>query len=97
MGARVEAWVGAWVVDRVEAWVGGLGWSRPSETALLLLHRCIYNRSGEWRDETLPILLSSAVAFSYVTFLLVTVHTLMCTPSRARPHRCRGAHCSACF
>lgn len=35
-------------------------------------HRCIYNRSGEWMDETLPILLSTTVAFSYVTFLMVT-------------------------
>lgn len=44
---------------------------RPCEPALPLLHRCIYNRSGEWMDETLPVLLSTAVAFSYVTFLTV--------------------------
>ncbi|XP_029704904.1 glycerophosphodiester phosphodiesterase domain-containing protein 5 isoform X2 [Takifugu rubripes] len=31
----------------------------------------IYNRSGEWMDETLPIILSTAVGFSYVTFLMI--------------------------
>lgn len=33
--------------------------------------RLVYNRSGEWRDETMPILASTTVGFSYVTFLLV--------------------------
>nr|XP_012777420.1 glycerophosphodiester phosphodiesterase domain-containing protein 5 isoform X3 [Maylandia zebra] len=31
----------------------------------------VYNRSGEWRDETMPILASTTVGFSYVTFLLI--------------------------
>uniref|UniRef100_A0A672FZB5 Glycerophosphodiester phosphodiesterase domain-containing protein 5-like n=1 Tax=Salarias fasciatus TaxID=181472 RepID=A0A672FZB5_SALFA len=32
----------------------------------------VYNRTGEWRDETLPIVASTTVGFSYITFLLVT-------------------------
>ncbi|XP_030601846.1 glycerophosphodiester phosphodiesterase domain-containing protein 5 isoform X1 [Archocentrus centrarchus] len=31
----------------------------------------VYNHSGEWRDETLPILASTTVGFSYITFLLI--------------------------
>uniref|UniRef100_A0A4W6E1I5 Glycerophosphodiester phosphodiesterase domain containing 5 n=1 Tax=Lates calcarifer TaxID=8187 RepID=A0A4W6E1I5_LATCA len=31
----------------------------------------VYNRSGEWRDETIPILASTTVGFSYITFLLI--------------------------
>ncbi|XP_056140588.1 glycerophosphodiester phosphodiesterase domain-containing protein 5 isoform X2 [Lampris incognitus] len=31
----------------------------------------LYNRSGEWRDETAPILASTAVGFSYITFLMI--------------------------
>ncbi|KAM4620950.1 glycerophosphodiester phosphodiesterase domain-containing protein 5 isoform 2-T2 [Polymixia lowei] len=31
----------------------------------------LYNRSGEWRDDTVPILASSAVGFSYITFLMI--------------------------
>ncbi|XP_026225800.1 glycerophosphodiester phosphodiesterase domain-containing protein 5 isoform X2 [Anabas testudineus] len=31
----------------------------------------VYNRSGEWRDETIPILASTIVCFSYITFLLI--------------------------
>ncbi|TNN62504.1 Glycerophosphodiester phosphodiesterase domain-containing protein 5 [Liparis tanakae] len=31
----------------------------------------VYNRSGEWRDETIPILASTIVGFSYITFLLI--------------------------
>ncbi|KAM9385742.1 glycerophosphodiester phosphodiesterase domain-containing protein 5 [Pholidichthys leucotaenia] len=31
----------------------------------------VYNRSGEWRDETIPILASSTVGFIYITFLLI--------------------------
>uniref|UniRef100_A0A7N8Y765 Glycerophosphodiester phosphodiesterase domain containing 5a n=1 Tax=Mastacembelus armatus TaxID=205130 RepID=A0A7N8Y765_9TELE len=31
----------------------------------------VYNRSGEWRDETIPILASTTVGFSYISFLLV--------------------------
>ncbi|KAG7224687.1 hypothetical protein INR49_011484 [Caranx melampygus] len=34
-------------------------------------HRSVYNRSGEWRDESIPIFTSTTVAFSYITFLLV--------------------------
>uniref|UniRef100_A0A8C2ZKE2 Glycerophosphodiester phosphodiesterase domain containing 5a n=1 Tax=Cyclopterus lumpus TaxID=8103 RepID=A0A8C2ZKE2_CYCLU len=36
----------------------------------------VYNRSGEWRDETIPILASTTVGFSYITFLLVMVPAL---------------------
>lgn len=35
--------------------------------------RSVYNRSGQWRDETIPILASTTVGFSYITFLMVTV------------------------
>uniref|UniRef100_A0A8C2ZJZ2 Glycerophosphodiester phosphodiesterase domain containing 5a n=1 Tax=Cyclopterus lumpus TaxID=8103 RepID=A0A8C2ZJZ2_CYCLU len=38
--------------------------------------RLVYNRSGEWRDETIPILASTTVGFSYITFLLVMVPAL---------------------
>ncbi|KAF0038710.1 hypothetical protein F2P81_009194 [Scophthalmus maximus] len=31
----------------------------------------VYNRSGEWRDETIPVLASTTVGFSYITFLLI--------------------------
>ncbi|KAM8900453.1 glycerophosphodiester phosphodiesterase domain-containing protein 5 isoform 4-T4 [Spinachia spinachia] len=31
----------------------------------------VYNRSGEWRDESIPILASTTVGFSYITFLLI--------------------------
>ncbi|XP_046907799.1 glycerophosphodiester phosphodiesterase domain-containing protein 5 isoform X2 [Hypomesus transpacificus] len=31
----------------------------------------LYNRSGEWRDGTVPILASTAVGFSYITFLMI--------------------------
>ncbi|XP_029030223.1 glycerophosphodiester phosphodiesterase domain-containing protein 5 isoform X5 [Betta splendens] len=31
----------------------------------------VYNRSGEWRDETVPLLASTTVGFSYITFLLI--------------------------
>ncbi|XP_030010721.1 glycerophosphodiester phosphodiesterase domain-containing protein 5 isoform X2 [Sphaeramia orbicularis] len=31
----------------------------------------VYNRTGEWRDETIPILASTTVGFSYVTFLMI--------------------------
>ncbi|XP_054586425.1 glycerophosphodiester phosphodiesterase domain-containing protein 5 [Nothobranchius furzeri] len=31
----------------------------------------IYNRSGEWKDETIPILTSTTVGFTYITFLLI--------------------------
>ncbi|XP_026185156.1 glycerophosphodiester phosphodiesterase domain-containing protein 5 isoform X2 [Mastacembelus armatus] len=31
----------------------------------------VYNRSGEWRDETIPILASTTVGFSYISFLLI--------------------------
>ncbi|XP_029957456.1 glycerophosphodiester phosphodiesterase domain-containing protein 5 isoform X2 [Salarias fasciatus] len=31
----------------------------------------VYNRTGEWRDETLPIVASTTVGFSYITFLLI--------------------------
>lgn len=31
----------------------------------------VYNRSGEWRDETVPILASTTVGFTYVTFLMI--------------------------
>ncbi|XP_075876040.1 glycerophosphodiester phosphodiesterase domain-containing protein 5 isoform X1 [Nelusetta ayraudi] len=31
----------------------------------------VYNRSGEWRDETVPILASTTVGFTYVTFLML--------------------------
>ncbi|XP_042355750.1 glycerophosphodiester phosphodiesterase domain-containing protein 5 [Plectropomus leopardus] len=31
----------------------------------------VYNRSGEWRDETIPILTSTTVGFSYITFLMI--------------------------
>ncbi|XP_053187725.1 glycerophosphodiester phosphodiesterase domain-containing protein 5 isoform X2 [Scomber japonicus] len=31
----------------------------------------VYNRSGEWRDETIPILASTTVGFSYITFLMI--------------------------
>ncbi|XP_069577261.1 glycerophosphodiester phosphodiesterase domain-containing protein 5 isoform X4 [Brachyistius frenatus] len=31
----------------------------------------VYNRLGEWRDETIPILASTTVGFSYITFLLI--------------------------
>lgn len=31
----------------------------------------LYNRSGEWRDGTVPILTSTAIGFSYVTFLMI--------------------------
>ncbi|KAM3868887.1 glycerophosphodiester phosphodiesterase domain-containing protein 5 [Diretmus argenteus] len=31
----------------------------------------VYNRSGEWRDETVPILASTTVGFSYITFLMI--------------------------
>lgn len=37
------------------------------------LSRLVYNRSGEWRDETVPILASTTVGFTYVTFLMVKV------------------------
>uniref|UniRef100_A0A3B3XTL9 GP-PDE domain-containing protein n=1 Tax=Poecilia mexicana TaxID=48701 RepID=A0A3B3XTL9_9TELE len=32
----------------------------------------VYNHSGEWRDETIPIVTSTTVGFIYITFLLVT-------------------------
>ncbi|XP_069021233.1 glycerophosphodiester phosphodiesterase domain-containing protein 5 isoform X3 [Embiotoca jacksoni] len=31
----------------------------------------VYNRLGEWRDETIPVLASTTVGFSYITFLLI--------------------------
>ncbi|XP_068188089.1 glycerophosphodiester phosphodiesterase domain-containing protein 5 isoform X2 [Antennarius striatus] len=31
----------------------------------------VYNLSGEWRDETIPILASTTVGFSYITFLMI--------------------------
>ncbi|XP_071754444.1 glycerophosphodiester phosphodiesterase domain-containing protein 5 [Centroberyx gerrardi] len=31
----------------------------------------VYNRSGEWKDETIPILASTTVGFSYITFLMI--------------------------
>ncbi|XP_076017519.1 glycerophosphodiester phosphodiesterase domain-containing protein 5 isoform X2 [Genypterus blacodes] len=31
----------------------------------------VYNRSGEWRDETIPILASTTVGISYITFLMI--------------------------
>uniref|UniRef100_A0A8C7RQ09 Glycerophosphodiester phosphodiesterase domain containing 5a n=1 Tax=Oncorhynchus mykiss TaxID=8022 RepID=A0A8C7RQ09_ONCMY len=31
----------------------------------------LYNRSGEWKDGTVPILATTAVGFSYITFLMV--------------------------
>ncbi|XP_015235186.1 PREDICTED: glycerophosphodiester phosphodiesterase domain-containing protein 5-like [Cyprinodon variegatus] len=31
----------------------------------------VYNHSGEWRDETVPILTSTTVGLSYITFLLI--------------------------
>ncbi|KAM9348658.1 glycerophosphodiester phosphodiesterase domain-containing protein 5 [Symphorus nematophorus] len=31
----------------------------------------VYNRTGEWRDETIPILASTTVGFSYITFLMI--------------------------
>ncbi|KAF6729388.1 Glycerophosphodiester phosphodiesterase domain-containing protein 5 [Oryzias melastigma] len=31
----------------------------------------VYNRSGEWKDETIPILTSTTLGLSYVTFLLI--------------------------
>lgn len=42
-----------------------------SQTFIYFLTRSVYNRSGEWRDETIPILASTTVGFSYITFLLV--------------------------
>lgn len=41
-----------------------------------VLPRSIYNRSGEWMDETVPIILSTTLGFSYVTFLMVIFQTL---------------------
>ncbi|KAM6970221.1 glycerophosphodiester phosphodiesterase domain-containing protein 5 isoform 2-T3 [Aplochiton taeniatus] len=31
----------------------------------------LYNRSGEWRDGTVPIFASTAVGFSYISFLMI--------------------------
>ncbi|KAM8835489.1 glycerophosphodiester phosphodiesterase domain-containing protein 5 isoform 2-T2 [Synchiropus picturatus] len=31
----------------------------------------VYNRSGEWKDETIPLLASTTVGFSYITFLTI--------------------------
>ncbi|XP_057677454.1 glycerophosphodiester phosphodiesterase domain-containing protein 5 isoform X2 [Corythoichthys intestinalis] len=31
----------------------------------------VYNRSGEWRDETVPILASTTVGFSYISILMI--------------------------
>ncbi|XP_013876592.1 glycerophosphodiester phosphodiesterase domain-containing protein 5 [Austrofundulus limnaeus] len=31
----------------------------------------VFNRSGEWNDETIPILTSTTVGFIYITFLLI--------------------------
>ncbi|XP_061904396.1 glycerophosphodiester phosphodiesterase domain-containing protein 5 isoform X1 [Entelurus aequoreus] len=31
----------------------------------------VYNRSGEWRDETIPILASTIVGFSYISVLMI--------------------------
>uniref|UniRef100_A0A673Z5D7 Glycerophosphodiester phosphodiesterase domain containing 5 n=1 Tax=Salmo trutta TaxID=8032 RepID=A0A673Z5D7_SALTR len=31
----------------------------------------LYNRSGEWKDGTVPILATTAVGFSYITFLMI--------------------------
>ncbi|KAM6983692.1 glycerophosphodiester phosphodiesterase domain-containing protein 5 isoform 2-T2 [Tautogolabrus adspersus] len=31
----------------------------------------VYNLSGEWSDETIPLLASSTIGFSYITFLLM--------------------------
>ncbi|XP_030294826.1 glycerophosphodiester phosphodiesterase domain-containing protein 5 isoform X2 [Sparus aurata] len=31
----------------------------------------VYNRSGVWKDETIPLLASTTVGFSYITFLLI--------------------------
>ncbi|XP_049447494.1 glycerophosphodiester phosphodiesterase domain-containing protein 5 isoform X3 [Epinephelus fuscoguttatus] len=31
----------------------------------------VYNRSGEWKDETIPILASTTVGFSYIAFLMI--------------------------
>uniref|UniRef100_A0A8C5EEF0 Glycerophosphodiester phosphodiesterase domain-containing protein 5-like n=1 Tax=Gouania willdenowi TaxID=441366 RepID=A0A8C5EEF0_GOUWI len=31
----------------------------------------VYNRTGEWRDETIPILASTIVGFTYITFLMI--------------------------
>ncbi|XP_049598165.1 glycerophosphodiester phosphodiesterase domain-containing protein 5 isoform X2 [Syngnathus scovelli] len=31
----------------------------------------VYNRSGEWRDETIPILASTTVGFSYISVLVI--------------------------
>uniref|UniRef100_A0AAQ5ZZH4 GP-PDE domain-containing protein n=1 Tax=Amphiprion ocellaris TaxID=80972 RepID=A0AAQ5ZZH4_AMPOC len=36
----------------------------------------VFNRSGEWRDETIPIITCTTVGFSYITFLLVTILAL---------------------
>lgn len=47
---------------------------RVRSQPLHVLHsRSVYNRSGEWRDETIPILASTTVGFSYITFLMVPV------------------------
>ncbi|XP_061596205.1 glycerophosphodiester phosphodiesterase domain-containing protein 5 isoform X2 [Cololabis saira] len=34
-------------------------------------NRSVYNRSGEWKDETIPILTSTTLCFSYISFLLI--------------------------
>ncbi|KAM9729688.1 glycerophosphodiester phosphodiesterase domain-containing protein 5 isoform 2-T3 [Menidia menidia] len=34
-------------------------------------NRLVYNRSGQWKDETVPIFTSTTVGFSYITFLLI--------------------------
>ncbi|XP_049891658.1 glycerophosphodiester phosphodiesterase domain-containing protein 5 isoform X5 [Epinephelus moara] len=31
----------------------------------------VYNRSGEWKDETIPILASTTMGFSYIAFLMI--------------------------
>ncbi|XP_061558116.1 glycerophosphodiester phosphodiesterase domain-containing protein 5 isoform X1 [Phycodurus eques] len=36
----------------------------------------VYNRSGEWRDETIPILATTTVGFSYVSVLMYILHIL---------------------
>ncbi|KAM4544447.1 glycerophosphodiester phosphodiesterase domain-containing protein 5 [Odontesthes bonariensis] len=34
-------------------------------------NRLVYNRSGEWKDETVSIFTSTTVGFSYITFLMI--------------------------
>ncbi|XP_061659910.1 glycerophosphodiester phosphodiesterase domain-containing protein 5 isoform X3 [Syngnathoides biaculeatus] len=39
----------------------------------------VYNRCGEWRDETIPILASTTVGFSYISVLMVGVLATLLT------------------